>query len=87
MDVPIYFDILFYYYIYVCVPHCYDLSALIGCFWWRFYVVRLLFGFSVGVGVFVTGLSQISSFFSCICILHSRGLEEREASENHIIQN
>ena len=29
-----------------------------------FDVVTLLFDFSVGVGVFVTGLSQISSFFS-----------------------
>ena len=30
-----------------------------------FYVVMLLFYFSVGVGAFVIGLSQISSFFSC----------------------
>ena len=29
-----------------------------------FYVVTLLFGFFVGVGAFVIGLSQISSFFS-----------------------
>ena len=29
-----------------------------------FYVVTLLFGFSVSVGAFVIGLSQISSFFS-----------------------
>ena len=34
-------------------------------FWWRFYVVKLLFEFfSVGVGVFVIGLSQMPSFFS-----------------------
>ena len=31
-----------------------------------FNVVTLLLDFSVGVGAFVTGLSQISSFFSCI---------------------
>ena len=29
-----------------------------------FYVVTLLFGFSVDVGAFVIGLNQISSFFS-----------------------
>ena len=34
--------------------------------WWRFCVVTLLFDFFVNVGAFVIGLSQISSFFSCL---------------------
>ena len=33
-------------------------------FWWHFCVATLLLDFSVGVGVFVIGLSQIPSFFS-----------------------
>ena len=33
-------------------------------FWWRFMLSRCFLDFSVDVGVFVTGLSQISSFFS-----------------------
>ena len=126
---PYIFLIYMYYYItiYVCVPHFYDLSALVGCwssvsirriiykflnvcpfdytavavsgkverseaglttpvewqlllqltvlsrsaivvlskFWWRFLCCHVDFlDFSVGVGAFVTGLSQISSFFS-----------------------
>ena len=32
-------------------------------FWWRLFVVTLLLGIAVGVGAFVIGLSQISSFF------------------------
>ena len=33
---------------------------------------RCCLDFSVGVGVFVTGLSQISSFFSFVMRYHSR---------------
>ena len=39
--------------------------CVIEVFLWRLCVVTLLFGFSVGVGAFDIGLSQISSFFSC----------------------
>ena len=39
----------------------YDLKFVV-----RLCVVALLLGFSVGVGAFVIGLSQFSSFFSCI---------------------
>ena len=113
MDVPIFF-IYFYITIYVCVPHFYYLSALVGC-WSSVSIRRIIYNFfgkgwtlvnrfnhtswltaftptdrpksvrnscvikvfggvfvlsrcfldcSVGVGVFVTWLSQISSFFS-----------------------
>ena len=40
------------------------LTVLSRSFWRRFCVVKLLFDFSVSVGAFVIGLSQISSFFS-----------------------
>ena len=33
-------------------------------FWWRFELPRCCLDFAVGVGLFVIGLSQISSFFS-----------------------
>ena len=33
-------------------------------FWWRFVLSRCFLDFSVGVGAFVIGLSQISFFFS-----------------------
>ena len=55
-------------------------------FWWRFCVVTLLFGFSVGVGAFVIGLSQISSCFPCILQLE-RTLCLRLTCCNEILSN
>ena len=43
MDVPI-FLIYFYITIYVCVPHFYDLSALVGC-WSSVSMGRIIYGF------------------------------------------
>ena len=43
MDVPI-FLIYFYITIYVCVPHFYDLSALVGC-WSSVYIRRIIYKF------------------------------------------
>ena len=37
-------DILFYITIYVCVPHFYDLSALVGC-WSSVYIRRIIYKF------------------------------------------
>ena len=40
--------------------------CVIKVFLWRFFMLsHCCLDFSVGVGAFVTGLSQISSFFSC----------------------
>ena len=43
MDVPI-FLIYFYITIYVCVPHFYDLSALVGC-WSSVFIRRIIYKF------------------------------------------
>ena len=45
MDIPIYiFDILYYLTIYVCVPHFYDISALVGC-WPSVSLMRIIYYF------------------------------------------
>ena len=44
IDVPIYFWIYYYITIYVCVPHFYDLSALIGC-WSSDSIRRIIYKF------------------------------------------
>ena len=41
-------------------------SCVIKVFGGVFMLSRCFLDYSVGVGVFVTGLSQISSFFSCV---------------------
>ena len=43
-------------------------SCVIKVFGGVFMLSRCFLDYSVGVGVFVTGLSQISSFFSCHCM-------------------
>ena len=43
MDVPIFF-IYFYITIYVCVPHFYDLSVLVGC-WSSVSIRRIIYKF------------------------------------------
>ena len=52
-------------------------------FWWCLCVVTLLLGFFVGVGAFVIGLSQISSFslkFSWVLSMTRSGEKDSDVS-------